>query len=323
MNLIEEAAKRLEQLERAGIAVHGRQDEARQEPVMEPVPVRAVRAREESAGLRTRQEPASAPDGRREPSLATPAAPAAPAPGAKTCEIDLARLRANGFITPGSADSRLLHEFRIVKRPLIQNALGKTAAPIPRGNLIMVTSSLPGEGKSFVSLNLAMSMAMEVDGRVLLVDADVIKPSVPRLLNVPRGPGLMDVLTAPALHLGDVLLKTNVPSLDLLLAGTPHPESSELLASEAMNRLLDEMSSRYPDRIIIFDSPPLLATTESRVLASHVGQVVVVVEAERTTHGALESALATLENCPVVLTLLNKSPESEGGSYYGYYGYGK
>lgn len=289
-SLIEEATKRLQQLEQAGINSAG--------------------PREEPIGSQARVRPAAAPSEDR-------------VPAANVRVIDLVTLQAAGFITPDVTDSRLLHEFRVIKRPLIQNALGKGAAPIANGNLIMVTSSLPGEGKSFVSLNLAMSIAMEVDCRVLLVDADVIKPSIPRLLGIKPAKGLMDVLTTPGLTLGDVLLKTNVPRLDLVLAGTHHHSASELLASAAMNELLQGIASRYPDRIVVFDSPPLLATTESRVLAAHMGQVVLVVEAEKTTHGAVESALATVENCPVVMTVLNKTPQSETGSYYGYYGYGR
>ncbi len=311
-NLIEEATKRLQQLEQAGIKPP-ELPHADDKPRPDPTPQLAMRA------PRARVSPEiGALDGRREPSLAHEQTPAV-----NVRNIDLGRLRSAGFITPGAADSKLLHEFRIIKRPLIQNALGKGAGPVERGNLIMVTSSLPGEGKSFVSLNLAMSIAMEVDCRVLLVDADVLKPSIPRLLGIQRARGLMDVLTTPGIGLAEVLLKTNVPSLDLMLAGTPHSGSSELLASEGMRQLLHELSSRYPDRIVIFDSPPLLATTESRVLASHVGQVVVVAEAERTTHGTFESALSTVESCPVVLTLLNKASESDSGSYYGYYGYGQ
>ena len=297
-SLIEEATKRLQQLEQAGVKVNGAQLEARP-PEANAAPAQA----------RTRVPPS--PQGEER------------VPAANVRVIDLARLQEAGFITPNVPDSRLLHEFRVIKRPLIQNALGKSAALVENGNLIMVTSSLPGEGKSFVTLNLAMSIAMEVDCRVLLVDADVVKPSVPKLLGIRPDKGLMDVLTTPELTIGEVLLKTNVPRLDILLAGTPHAVASELLASAAMGELLKGMSERYPDRIILFDSPPLLATTESRVLASHMGQVVVVVEAGRTTHGALESALATVEACPVVMTMLNKTPQSETASYYGYYGYGR
>ena len=246
--------------------------------------------------------------------------PAVPPP-VQQRSLDLARLQAAGFITPALRDSRLLHEFRIIKRPLIQQALGRATTQSLNRNLVMVTSALPGEGKTFVALNLAMSLAMEVDCRVLLVDADVVSPSLPRVLGIEPGKGLMDLLTQPEIRFDDAVLGTNVERLTLLLAGTPQASASELLASEAMQRLLSEVSRRYPDRIVVFDSPPLLATTESRVLATHMGQVVVVVEAGRTTHAALESALATVESCPVVHTMLNKAPESTVGSYYGAYAY--
>lgn len=301
MNVIEEAAKRLQQLEKAGIEVPGKPD---------PIPQQVSRAALRQSAARPQ-------------AAAYAKAPPANDAARNFRNIDFGRLQAAGFITPEVQDSQLLHEFRVIKRPLIQNALGRSAGPIANGNLIMVTSSLPDEGKSFVALNLAMSIAMEVDSTVLLVDADVVAPSMPELLGIQRGKGLMDVLTEPDLGLGDVLLRTNVERLALILSGTPHRGASEWLASEAMNRLLHELSSRYADRIVVFDSPPLLATTESRVLATHMGQVVVVVEAERTTHGVLESALSTVEACPHVMTMLNKAPESDAGSYYGYYGNGR
>ena len=288
MSLIEEAAKRLHQLQQAGIPVGPR------EPAME-----AARAQARSADKR----PGAAGTAQRR-------------------DLDLARLQAAGFITPGLQHSKLLHEFRVIKRPLVQHALGRTATQALNRNLVMVTSALPDEGKTFVALNLAMSLAMEVDCRVLLVDADVVSPSLPATLGIEPAKGLMDVLTTRDTGLDHVLLPTNVERLTLLLAGTPHAGASELLASDAMHRLLAEISRRYADRIVVFDSPPLLVTTESRVLATHMGQVVVVVEAGRTTHAALESALATVDACPLVHTLLNKTPESQVGSYYGAYAYG-
>jgi receptor protein-tyrosine kinase len=296
MNLIEEAAKRLRQLEAAGVALP---------PHAAPVGVGAQPRR------------ATAESGKRpvEPR------PVEPRP-AQTRTFDLGRLQASGFITPALQHSRLLHEFRVIKRPLIQHALGRSATQAPNRNLIMVTSALPDEGKTFVAVNLAMSLAMERDCRVLLVDADVLAPSVPRILGIEPAKGLMDVLTGAGTQVREALLGTNVERLTLLLAGTPHSNASEFLASEAMTQLLSELSSRYPDRIVVFDSPPLLATTEPRVLATQMGQVIVAVEAQRTTHGALESALATVESCPVVYTLLNKTPESKVGSYYGAYAYG-
>jgi receptor protein-tyrosine kinase len=286
MNLIEEAAKRLRQLEAAGVA-------------------------------RMPHAPQDAPAA--QPRRATVEAGKRPAP-ART--LDLARLQASGFITPALQYSKLLQEFRLIKRPLIQHALGRSATQSPNRNLIMVTSALPNEGKTFVAINLAMSLAMEVDCRVLLVDADVLAPSVPEVLRIEPAKGLMDVLTGAGAPLQETVLDTNVERLSLLLAGTPHPGAAEFLASEAMTRLLSELSSRYPDRIVVFDSPPLLATTESRALATHMGQVVVAVEAQRTTHAALESALSTVESCPVVYTVLNKTPESKRGSYHGAYAYG-
>lgn len=303
MSLIEEAAKRLQQLQHAGIAV----------PMPDPLPQQVARA-----AVRARPHAPNVKDKRVEPFLPDEA------PRVKNvCKIDLARLQALGFITPALPDSQLLHEFRLIKRPVIQHAFAKGGAHPANANLIMVTSSLPGEGKTFVALNLAMSIAMEVDTTVLLVDADVASPSIPSVLGIPPARGLMDLLTDPQLSLGDVLLKTNVDRLSVLQAGRTQRGASELLASGAMTRLLNEISTRYPDRIVVFDSPPLLATTESRILASHMGQVLIVVEAERTTQAVLESALATVDGCPVVAALLNKAPDSNSGSYYQSYGNGR
>ncbi len=240
-------------------------------------------------------------------------------------ELDLARLKEAGMVTPDAARSQIFEEFRLIKRPLLKNAFNQGPTPIHRGNLIMVTSCMPGEGKSFCSLNLAMSIAMEMDHTVLLIDADVAKPSIPRMLNIEGGLGLMDVLLEDNLPISQALIRTNIDKLKLLTAGRHHPNATELLASGGMRDLLDEMSSRYSDRIIIFDSPPLLATTESRVLAAQMGQVVVVVEAGKTTQQSLREGLHHVETCETVSLLLNKSKFKGGSGYYGYgsgYGYG-
>jgi receptor protein-tyrosine kinase len=184
----------------------------------------------------------------------------------------------------------------------------------------MVTSSLPGEGKTFVALNLAMSMAMELDKTVLLVDADVSRPSVLSRLGLAPARGLLDVISDTRVPLSDVILRTNVDGLSLLPAGAPRDKATELLASDAMQRLLDDIAGRYADRIILFDAPPLLPSTESRVLATHMGQVIVVVESERTPQKSVLQAIATIDACPVVMPLLNKADHSEVGSYYDYYG---
>jgi protein-tyrosine kinase len=251
-------------------------------------------------------------------------APIAPEPkkASRHCEINLAKLRQAGMITPEDAKSQLAEEFRIIKRPLIMNAFQGSTAAAQNRNLIMVTSTFPGEGKSFCSINLAMSIAMEMDHRVLLVDADVAKPSLPGYLGLDADRGLLDVLLDPALTLSDVMIKTNVEKLTVLPAGRGHRHATELLASEAMNRLLQDIASRYRDRIIIFDSPPLLATTESRVLAGRVGQIVMVVESQRTAQEALREALQQIESCELVSLLLNKSKAYSGAEYYGYGSYG-
>ena len=237
-------------------------------------------------------------------------------------ELDLEALAAAGIVSPHAPRSQIADQYRVIKRPLIRNAMGKGASLIAHGNLIMVTSALAGEGKTFTAINLAMSMATELDYTVMLVDADVPRPSVMKVLGLPEGPGLLDLVLGESRDMSSMLLKTNIDKLTILPIGTPHARATELLASDAMIRLLDEMANRYPDRIIIFDSPPLLLTTEARVLASHMGQVVVVVQAGRTLQSEVRQALATIEACPVKLMLLNQARTgSKGGYGYGY-GYG-
>ncbi len=238
----------------------------------------------------------------------------------KTVTIDLERLREGGMIAPDSDKTPLAEEFRVIKRPLLKNAFGGGAA-IRNGNLVMVTSAFPREGKSFCAINLAMSIAMERDRTVLLVDADVARPSIPQKFGIAPDIGLMDVLLDSHVSLSDAIVRTNVNKLALLPAGRPHRQATELLASEAMANLLSELSERYSDRIVIFDSPPLLVTTEARTLAANMGQIVMVVESDNTTHEALREALSTIESCDVVGMVLNKGRRSNPGDSYGYYGY--
>lgn len=237
----------------------------------------------------------------------------------QTIEVNLAQLHRLGMVTPDGERSAIAEEFRLIKRPLIDRAFSKSGN-IRHGNLIMVTSSLPGEGKTFCATNLALSIAMEKDHTVLLVDADVARPSVPRMLGFQAGSGLMDLLLEDNLDLADVMLKTNINRLRILAAGTSHKHATELLASQAMINLLNEIATRYPDRIVIFDSPPLLLTTEARVLASQVGQIVLVVEAESTTQHAVKEAIRQLGASSANVNLIyNKAKAFPGGSYYGSY----
>jgi receptor protein-tyrosine kinase len=319
VSLIEQAARRLEQLRAAGIDMPGTPGAApaapggvAAAPPREPPPgdVEAIVA-ERRAELPLQSPPRTA-----EPDAEGP-------PRSRRVEIDLERLKAAGYITAEGAASAIATEYRVIKRPLLDNISGRSAAKVENARVIMVTSALPGEGKTFTSVNLAMSIALELDSRVLLVDADVTRPSVMAQLGLRESRGLMDVLLDPSLDLAEVLLRTNVPKLSLLPAGSADARSTELLASDAMVRFVAEAAGRYRDRILVFDAPPLLATTEARVLAKHMGQVVVVVEADRTTHAVLHDALETIRSCPVVATLLNKASRSDLGTYASaYYGYG-
>jgi exopolysaccharide/PEP-CTERM locus tyrosine autokinase len=245
-------------------------------------------------------------------------------PVSKSVHIDLTALAAAGFITPNAPRSAMTDQFRVIKRPLLENATGKGAALVANGNLIMVTSSLPGEGKTFTAINLAMSLAMELNHTVMLVDADVARQSVMKTMGLPPAPGLLDLLLDDKIGLPDVLLRTNIDNFTLLPTGLPNPRATELLASDAMVALLNDMGKRYRDRIIIFDSPPLLLTTEARVLASHMGQVVIVVRAEKTLQSEVQHALSTIEACPIRLMVLNQARSRGLGAYgYGYgHGYG-
>ncbi|MGE0808532.1 MAG: XrtA-associated tyrosine autokinase, partial [Burkholderiaceae bacterium] len=226
--------------------------------------------------------------------------PAQPAPAASPdnspapVRIHLEALRARGMVVPNGPATQTGQEFRVIKRPLLANAYGRGGRPAaPQGRYIMVTSAFPGEGKSFCAVNLAMSIAAERDHGVILIDADVARPSIPRELGVQVDRGLMDWLIDGSPDLGQLVLPTNVDTLSILPSGRRHEHATELLASEAMGRLLEQLNERYPDRIFIFDSPPLLVTTEARVLASHMGQIVMVVEAGKTPRDSVSQALST------------------------------
>jgi exopolysaccharide/PEP-CTERM locus tyrosine autokinase len=289
-------------------------------------------ASESAIGFEHREHADALPVSRSEPTSTLAATPAPVARPVQTTsrrvELDLQRLAALNFVTPGAPRSRIADQYRVIKRPLIANALGKGAAPVAHGNRIMVTSALPGEGKTFTAVNLALSIAAELDTTVMLVDADVGRPSVLKTLGLAPGPGLLDVLEGRA-TMPEVLLRTNVDKLTLLSAGTLHDRATEVLASDGMHALLQEVAQRYDDRVIIFDSPPLLLTTEARALASHMGQVIVVVQAGHTSQSDVQTALATIEFCPVKLLLLNQARGTKLDAYatgykYGYgYGYGQ
>lgn len=227
-------------------------------------------------------------------------------------------LDANGYINPSHSHKQVSEEFRSIKRPLVVNAIGGAERGIERANLILITSSVPGEGKSFTAINLAISIAAERDKQVLLVDADVAKPSISGILGIRKSPGLIEYLEGGGVKFSDIILQTEIDGLRIVPAGKTHQFSTELLASNRMSDLSRELSERYADRIVIFDSPPLLAATQAEVLSQLVGQVVLVIEAEKTAQNIVMESVKKLESCDVVLALLNKTKRSLDMNYYGY-----
>lgn len=319
MSIIEKAARRID-LERGQVLVPAKADSGID--ILDPVAVEAAppaamppAAAAPAPAVPAPAVPAPTVQASPAPALQAPDA-AGPAPDTRSptrkVELDLVRMRETGMVTAASGRTSLLEDFRIIKRPLLKRAFADTAGVGNPGNLIMLTSSLPGEGKTYCAINLAMSIAMELDHTVLLVDADVARPSILRTLGLPAQRGLMDLLVDDKLDVSDVLLRTNVDTLSILSAGTSTPRATELLASSTMASLVNEIASRYPDRIVIFDSPPLLLTSEARALASHMGQIVVVVEAQKTTQHALGEALRQLEGYANVNLIYNKTRDIPG-----------
>lgn len=257
------------------------------------------------------------------PAAGTPAPAAASRRTSRQVTIDVEGMRAAGMITVGAERSVIAEEFRLVKRPLLLKAFADGPDKIRNGNLIMLSSARPGEGKTFCAVNLAMSIALERDLTVMLIDADVAKPSVLNVLGFEAELGLTDLIADETLDLADVLVRTDIDRLTVLPAGRPHPLATELLASDRMERFVTDIAARYPDRIIILDSPPVLMSSIPGVLALHVGQIVFVVQAEMSTEASVDSALGLISACNNISLLLNQARDVAGsdrlGAYYGYY----
>jgi protein-tyrosine kinase len=233
--------------------------------------------------------------------------------------IDQNALRAAGMLPPAHQEHELSQEYRRIKRPLINGAFGRGMAPLPHGNLIMITSAMSGEGKTFMSLNLAFSVGLEEDVTVLLVDGDVVNPRISQILGVENEQGLLDLIKDPSLTVASSILPTDVPGLSFLPAGRPDANATELLASARMQTVMSQLGTGDPARLVLFDSAPLLVTTESQALAHFAGQVLVVVHADKTQQHVLLDALDTLEEGKPVSLVLNQSLRP-GSRYYYQYG---
>lgn len=229
-------------------------------------------------------------------------------------KIDFGVIQELGYLSPFEPRSRVAEEFRTIKRPLIKNAFSED---ISKGNLIMMTSANSGEGKTFNSLNLALSISMEKDKTVLLIDADAIKASLSEFLGVKEEEGLVDHLLDGG-ELSDIILPSNVPNLSFIPAGRRYERTTELITSNAMARLVEEVADRYPDRIVLLDAPPLLQTNEASALAEHVGQVVMIVESGKTLRMDVQEAIGKIPVDTHVSFILNKSRRKAAMMHYGY-----
>lgn len=277
----------------------------------------SMRARSPRAGaVSDRPQPSE------EPADAEPK-PARPSPARDLAtprvEIDARRLARAGVFAPESTVNRTMEEFRLIKRAILERADKARAEGVANANLVMVTSTREGEGKTFVALNLAFSLAAERDRSVVLIDADPAKSSVAHVLGLQVEHGLMELLQDGAVDLEDALLPTSVAGLSILPAGHHHALSVELFASERMGTLLRTLGLARPHGIVILDAPPVLATSEPSALARHVDQTVLVVEADKTSRAAISEALNLTAMCPNIGLVLNKARFRFGAVRFGAY----
>jgi len=238
----------------------------------------------------------------------------------RSIEIRPDMLRAGGSFAASDMEHRIAEELRLIKRPLLINAEGQGGVST-NPNLLMIASALPGAGKTFLSLNLAVSMASELDWTVLVIDGDVTRPTLSRTLGLADAPGLVNLLEQERGDLNEFVYKTNFPGLRVLPAGPSRPNVKELLGSQRMRSLVADLTAQER-RIVLFDSPPLLLTSEARVLASYVGQIVLVVEAGVTPRRSVLDAIETLDSAKAINLVLNKSRQPLGIGDYHYSAYG-
>ena len=240
-------------------------------------------------------------------------------------DVNREALREAGLLATVVQQKRIADQYRQIKRPLLANASSRRTDIVPRGNLIMVGSAIPGEGKTFTCINLALSIALEQDWSVVLVDADCAKPHISRVFGLKDRPGLLDILRDSSNRFDEYVVNTNIRNLAILPAGKQDELATELLSSERMDRLCEKVSAENSRRIVLFDTSPLLFTTEAPIVSSHLGQVALVVAAERTSQQIVLNAIELLDDSKAINVILNKAGAGDAmmGDFYGYgYGYG-
>lgn len=244
--------------------------------------------------------------------------------------IDLDVLRRKGVYPPKAMEQVIRDQYRRIKRPLLANVSSNQQPAERNASIIMVTSAVAGEGKTFTSLNLALSIARDPDHSITLVDGDVARARISRLFDVQDQPGLLDLLENERLRPEDVIRPTDVPSLSVLPAGRQHELSEELLSSARMRKVLTAMADTSPNHIVLFDSPPLLAAPEAATLSAHMGLILMVVKASATPRHQVLAALDLMDRDTPVNMILNQTLGGPGsddyagyGSYYGEPGTGR
>ena len=239
----------------------------------------------------------------------------------KRMTLDINALRAGGYLPEEGQDRQSAEQYRRIKRPLIDKALSGTIA-VGEPRVIMITSALPGDGKTFTSINLAMSMARERDITVLMVDCDVAKRHVSEIVGLKQDAGLLDALVDESVDIESLVAPTNLRGLSILPAGTRVESTAELLSSNRMRQVIAGLCSRVPRRILLLDSPPLLITNEGQALVKIAGQIVLVVRAGHTPRQAVQDAIALFDTQQAGGLILNQVQMSKTEGYYGYGSYG-
>jgi exopolysaccharide/PEP-CTERM locus tyrosine autokinase len=232
--------------------------------------------------------------------------------------IDFDLLRSQGELPEKGLERRFADYYREIKRPLIHAMLAGEARPDSR--LVLVTSAMPAEGKTFTALNLALSIARERDVSVLLVDADVPKGHLSRTFGLQGAPGLLDALADETVDIDGLVVGTDIKGLEVLPAGRPTEGAAELIASARMGQIATRLA-RHQRRLVLFDSPPLLASSEARALKQIPGQILIVTRAGRTPRQALLDAIALIDKTKLHGLVLNDAHASNGDDYYTHYGY--
>ncbi len=235
--------------------------------------------------------------------------------------IDAISLERAGMMDWSRTRTRISEEFRLVQRQIIRSAFGPSAEP-GFSNLLLVTSARPGEGKSFMASNLAGSIARQGDHHVLLVDADSKRDSICYSLGLAQAHGLLDLAADAKLDPSQVIVRTPIERLSILPMGRERDRSAELFSTKEMTRLIQSLGQRFADRLLILDAPPCLSTSDPAVLAQVVGQILFVVEANRTQREEVEASLDLIQSCPTITMVLNKQQISSRytfGAYSSYY----